>query len=211
MGKKSRKWSNRMHDRGVREMPTNYRRIDGEPHGNLTTGWETDNDCLNYCRQQFPDLPDAMIELAMDYCKKHKNVEAKWKNRPSINQKELTGKQRRQMKRDGTLQEYLDKKNAYLNNFEPMINGAVKIYGPGEEYPKWDKYVKGQVGTGRDEKVQENPKDLHQFTLLGKIYNNRMDTYEAALEKYNKMVEDGLNPEDGRKKENEKITSNEDI
>jgi len=67
------------------------------------------------------------------------------------------------------------------------------------------------VGTGRDEEVQENPKDLHQFVLLGKIYNNRMDTYEGALEKYNKMVADGLNPEDGRPKENEKITSNEDI
>ena len=93
----------------------------------------------------------------------------------------------------------------------PVINGAVKIYGPDEEYPVWDNYVKGQEGTGRDEKVQENPKDLHQFILLGKFYNNKMDTYDKALEKYNEMVAEGLNPEDGRKKENEKITSNEDI
>ena len=206
MGKKSRKPKG-----GVKEMPCNYRRIDGDPHGNVSTGWTTDNDCLNYCRSQFPDIPDSMIELAMDYCKKHKNVEAKWKNRPSINQKELTGKQRRKMKAEGTLQKYLEKKNKYLDTFEPVVNGAVKIYGPGEEYPVWDNYVKGQVGTGRGDEVQENPEDLHQFILLGKFYNNKMDSYDKALEKYNEMVAEGLNPEDGRKKENEKITSNEDI
>ena len=50
------------------------------------------------------------------------------------------------MKKAGTLDGYLARKQKYLDNFEPVINGAVKIYSAEDiesgKVPKWDKYIK---------------------------------------------------------------------
>ena len=89
-----------------------------------------------------------------------------------------------------------------MDNFKPIINGAVEVYGPDiaeEKAKEWNNYVKGQIGDGRTEVITNNIKDFNQFTLNGKLYNNEMDTYDKALEIRNKMIEDGLDPVDGRK------------
>ena len=202
MGKKSRR--TRTGDNGVRECPTNYKRVKGEAYGNNILGWKNDIDALNWARDKFPDLPDHMIELSIDFCKKHKDLEKKWKNKPSINQKELSGKQRREMKKAGTLEKWNTRKKKYLDDFEPVINGAVKIYGP-EEAPaktlEWNNYIKGQEGDGRSEVKTSNDENFHQFTMNGRLYNSNMDTYKNALAKRDKMIADGLNPEDGRLKD----------
>ena len=207
MGKKSRRI--RAGDNGVRENPTNYKRVKGEPYGNNTTGWKNDIDALNWAREKFPDLPDHLIELSIDFCKKHKDLEKKWKNKPSINQKELSGKQRREMKKAGTLEDWLSRKEKYLEDFKPVINGAVEIYGPEEAKEKtleWNNYIKGQEGDGRTEVITKNDSNFRQFTLNGKLYNNEMDSYDKALVIRDKMVEEGLNPVDGRKME-EKLSN----
>ena len=201
MGKKSRRI--RAGDNGVREAPCNYKRVDGPCYGNNQTGWGgNDIDALNWAREKFPDLPDHMIEMSIDFCKKHKNLEKKWKHKPSINTERLTGTQRREMQKAGTLDKWLDRKKEYMDNFEPIINGAVEVYGPDiaeEKAKEWNNYVKGQVGDGRTEVITNNITDFKQFTLNGKLYNNEMDTYEKALEIRDKMIEDGKDPVDGRK------------
>tara|TARA_R110000824_G_scaffold85814_2_gene212870 strand:- start:5784 stop:6377 length:594 start_codon:yes stop_codon:yes gene_type:complete len=194
MGKKSRR-----RDQVVKENPVNYKRLSGEPIGDLIKGFATDADCLSYCKDKYPNLPLHIIELGMEYCKKHHNLEAKWKNKPSINQKEITGAQRRRMKKAGTLDGYLARKQKYLDNFEPVINGAVKIYSAEDiesgKVPKWDKYIKGQRGDGRGEMLGDGKsgEDLHQFVLNGRIYNNLMEDYEEALKKYNEKEPENLN------------------
>jgi hypothetical protein len=190
-------------------MPCNYKRVKGESYGNISTGWKNDIDALNWAREKFPDLPDHLIELSIDFCKKHKNLEKKWKHKPSINQKELSGKQRREMKKAGTLEDWVSRKKKSLEDFKPVINGAVNIYGPEEAKEKtleWNNYIKGQVGDGRTETITKNDDKFHQFALNGKLYNSDMDTYDKALAIRDKMLEEGLNPIDGRKME-EKLSN----
>tara|TARA_R110000824_G_scaffold226879_2_gene414644 strand:- start:88 stop:672 length:585 start_codon:yes stop_codon:yes gene_type:complete len=182
MGKTSRR-QRRQNPKIVKENPVNYKRIDGTPAGNFQTGWSSWEDCLAFCKENYPHIPVDMIELAMGYCERHPDTKEKWETIPSVNLP-LSGKMRRKLEKDGTLEDFLAKQKTHDDerHENDVIENAVKVYNNPDEAPK---FPLGKGVPVQDSLVHDGTSGVG-FIYKGKIWSPNQDGYEGAKDLYEK-------------------------